>query len=106
MVTAAQFDVCAVDDPAGAKSRRLAVVLQHGVLGDLTTRIVAPLLPIGERYAMDRAAIIVEILGDSYVVAIHLMGAVPVRSLSAPLASLRDHEFSLKRAVDLVFFGN
>jgi len=106
MVTAAQFDVCDVESAAGSPSRRLAVVLQHEALAELTTRIVAPLLPIGERYAMDRAAIVVEIFGQSYIVATHLVSAVPVRSLSAPLASLREHEFRLKRAVDLVFFGN
>ncbi len=54
---------------------------------------------------VDRAAPLVEIDGARYVVAVHLLTTLPVRHLSKPITNLRDHEQTLKNAIDTVLFG-
>lgn len=82
----------------------IAVVLQDDQLGDLATRIVAPLIPI-QGHDVDRATIAVDIEGVRYLVAMHLLTTVPVRNLGRAIATLEEHERALKNAIDLVFFG-
>jgi hypothetical protein len=100
-----QFDVCRVAGGNGRGGAHLAVVLQHDSLSALSTRIVAPLLALGSRYLVNRSTPAIELEGDRYIVAAHLLATVPRRSLSEPLTNLRQKETVLKNAIDAVFFG-
>ncbi len=99
-----QYDVCPVIGLRAGSAVDLAVVLQHGQLSDLVTRVVAPLIAISG-HDVDRATIAVEIEGVRYVVAMHLLTTIPTRNLDRPIANLRDHERALKNGIDLLFFG-
>jgi toxin CcdB len=100
-----QYDVCRVVGLRSGSAVDIAVVLQDDQLSAIATRIVAPLIDVDERYVVDRAAPLVEIDGARYVVAVHLLTTLPVRNLSKPITNLRDHEQTLKNAIDTVLFG-
>ena len=102
---ARQFDVCRVKGLRAESPVDLAVVLQDDALSHLTTRVVAPLVPASAELAVDRAMPQVEIAGTRYVVAVHLLMTVPDRNLETLVATLKEHERTLKNAIDMVFFG-
>jgi hypothetical protein len=102
---ARQFDVCHVAEANGRSRSRLAVVLQHDSLSELSTRVVAPLVVVGARYRINRATPAVELNGTRYLVATHLLATVPRQSLGEPIVNLRKKEHTLKNALDAVFFG-
>ncbi len=83
----------------------LVVILQHDLLDHLTTRVVAPLLPLDETYEVDRVVPVVEVEGIRYVVAMHLVATISVRNLATMVGKLDAHEHALKSAIDMVFFG-
>jgi hypothetical protein len=83
----------------------LAVILQDETLSDLATRIVAPLVPAGDRLRVDRTTLLVDLDGVKYVIAVHLISSIPRRSLGQVVANLDSHEHQLKAAIDAVFFG-
>ncbi len=105
MVTARQFEVYGVTGLRAESPVDLVVVLQNDALNHLTTRIVAPLVPLDETYEVDRVVPAVEVEGVRYVVATHLVAAIPVRNLGRMVGTLDAHESALKNALDMVFFG-
>jgi hypothetical protein len=100
-----QFEVFRVIGLRSGSAVDLAVVLQDNTLSHLSTRIVAPLIPVEGELATDRATPIVDVTGNEYAVAVHLMTTVPTRNLGKLVARLVDNERQLKSALDLVFFG-
>lgn len=85
-----------------AESGALLVDCQSDFLDHLQTRQVAPLLDSAD--ALDQRLnppIIVE--GRSYVFAPQFLAAVPVNELKRPVAWLRDDDYAIGRALDLVF---
>lgn len=102
---AGQYDVCLVTGLTIDSAVDLAVVLQDDKLATLTTRVVAPLVPVDERYRIDRTTPMVELQGIRYAVAVHLLSTLPRRNLGPTIATLREHERTLKNAIDAVFFG-
>ena len=107
MVDAAarQFDVYRLKGLRADSAVDLAVILQDDTLGHLSTRVVAPLIPVPKDHAVERATPAFEIEGIRYMAAIHLMTTVPVRNLGTLLTSLAGRGHELKSALDLVFFG-
>jgi hypothetical protein len=67
--------------------------------------VVAPLIQIDERANIDRTTPIVEVRGVRYLVAVHLMATIPLRSLGTHVATLQTHERMLKNAINTVFIG-
>lgn len=79
----------------------IAIDCQSDLLDHLSTRFTVPLVP------PDRLPAAVpglhpsfEIDGESMVMATHLAGAIPVRALREKVASLRDREYVVQRAID------
>jgi toxin CcdB len=107
MVGAVQFDVCRVFEPGRSGSEgRLAVVLQHDMLADLSTRVVAPLIAEDDAgSATARMVPIVNVLGTRYAIAIQLCGTVPVRALGEPIANLEAEQAAIKNTIDRLFLG-
>jgi toxin CcdB len=105
VVTPSQYDVHRVVGLRAETVVDLAVVLQDDSLDHLSTRVVAPLVQIDDEAFIDRTTPVVEIHGARYLVAIHLVATIPLRSLGAQVASLRTHERAIKNAIDTLFFG-
>nr|WP_243846208.1 CcdB family protein [Rhizomicrobium palustre] len=100
-----QFDVFTNPDPASAKSHPYLVVLQSDVLDRLNTRIVAPLIPPTSLPFFERLMPVVSVEGASYVIDPTNMGAVHVRMLKNPVASLSGYRERILAAIDLVIVG-
>lgn len=83
----------------------LAVVVQDETLSHLSTRVVAPLVPVDNNFLVERATPVVEIDGVRYLMAAYLMTTIPLRNLGNVAASLKDREREIKNAIDMVFFG-
>jgi toxin CcdB len=105
VVAGKQFDVCHITGLRAGSVVDLAVVLQDDALSHLSTRVVAPLVPASEIVDVDRATPLVELDGDRYAVAMHLIMTIPVRSLGTLVGTLARDERALKNAIDTVFFG-
>ncbi len=104
-MTALQFEVYRVTGLRGGSAVDLAVVLQEDALSHLSTRVVAPLIDIGEDAVAERMTPVVEIGGHRYLVATHLLTTIPARNLNTLVASLANHERAIKNSIDTVFFG-
>jgi toxin CcdB len=102
---ARRYDVCRIVGLRAEGPVDLAVVLQDEALSDLATRVVAPLVPVGERFQVQRATPTVELDGVNYLIAVHLLTPVPRRNLGQVVANLDSLERQLKAAIDAVFFG-
>lgn len=101
-----QFDVCALR-PRVVQSlpASLVVIMQDDALSVLTTRLVAPLLHGDTVIELPVLTPAFEVDGVAYRVGVQYVTAVSTRDLSRPVASLAEHAYALKRAIDRVFFG-
>lgn len=80
--------------------------LQTDLLEVQSTRMVAPVLPadqVARRIKTLHPE--VEVNGKPFVMATHLMAAVPKTALQNPVANLADHADDITRALDLLFQG-
>lgn len=99
----AQFDVYRNPNPDSRDWAPFLVDLQHDMLGDLATRIMAPLLPASGATTLKGLSPDVQIDGARYFVSMVEMASVPVSELSSPRGDLRDYRQNLLAAVDLLF---
>lgn len=99
-----QFDVHA--NP-GSRDYPYLVDLQADLLRDLSTRLVAPLIPERMLGAVPIAILnpIVEVAGKSYVVLMQESAAVPRAALGPIAASLEYRRADLVAALDLLVTG-
>ena len=100
-----QFEVYRVKGLRAEGPIDLVVILQSDLLDHLTTRVVAPLIPVTEGYLIDRVVPEVEIEGIRYAVAMHLIATLAERNLATMVGKLNASEIVLKNAIDMVFFG-
>lgn len=100
-----QYDVCRVVGLRAEGPVDLAVILQDDTMSDFATLVIAPLVPVAERFHVQRTTPVVDIDGIGYMVAVHLLTTVPRRNLGQVVANLAGHERQLKGALDAVFFG-
>jgi hypothetical protein len=105
LVETPQFSVYRVKGLKADSAVDLAVVLQDDTLSHLSTRVIAPLIPIPKGLEVERVTPAVFIDSVRYMVAMHLLTTIPVRNLGTLVASLADQERELKNAIDAVFFG-
>ncbi len=104
-MAANQFDVFVNPDPDFSESHPYFIVLQHGVLGRLNTRIVAPLIAPRAIPFFEKLMPEVTIKGSRYVIDMTNIGVLPVQILQEPVANLESRRYDIVRAVDLVFTG-
>jgi toxin CcdB len=99
----ARFDVYA---RPGASADGYVIDLQADLLDELSTRVVAPLLPpaIAPKPARDLNPTF-EIEGKPYVLLIQFIAAVPARELRVPVASLAPSGGDITRALDILLVG-
>jgi toxin CcdB len=93
-------------DCARLPNGTLAVVLQDDVASSLLGRVVAPLVSetdIGPATRGLNPTILIE--DRRYRLKTELLGAVPLRQLSGPVANVAHHRDDIVRALDLLFTG-
>jgi hypothetical protein len=69
------------------------------------TVMVAPLYQAEDRLELEGLTPRVEIAGESYLVAVHLMAAIQQRDLGPAEASLAAYEYPIANAINRLFFG-
>ena len=96
----AQLDVYRIS------ARQYAIDCQSEQLEHLATRFVVPLLrPEDVPEHMSPLHPTFEVAGQMMVMATHLAGALPVRRLREPIASLAVHSYAIQRALDTLISG-
>jgi toxin CcdB len=96
----AQFDVHRIGDGA------FVLDCQADSLSHLTTRVVAPLMPRADvPPATSRLHPVLQFDGEAFVLATHLLTAIPVRELGPAIASLADERYTVVAALDMVITG-
>jgi toxin CcdB len=104
-MAANQFDVFVNPDPEYSESHPYFVVLQHGVLDRLNTRIVAPLIGPKTIPFFEKLMPEVSVKGSRYVIDMTNIGVLPASLLQEPVANLENRRYDIVRAIDLVFTG-
>lgn len=104
-MSARQFDVFPNPDPESAAAYPYFLVLQHDVLRDLNTRLVAPLIPPKRLPDFDRLMPAIAVKGSRYVLDVTGIGEVPTRILENPVANFEEARYEIISALDLVFTG-
>jgi toxin CcdB len=100
-----QFEVYRVIGLRSGSAVDLAIVLQDDTLSHLSTRVVAPLIPVEDDMDADRATPAVDVVDGRYIVAVHLVTTVPTRNLGNFVVTIDDRERHIKNAIDFLFFG-
>ena len=101
----AQFDVYANPSPRSRDWAPYVVDLQHDMLRDLATRIMAPLLKSTGTPTQRLGGLnpTVEIDGQRYTLSATELAAVPVSEVGDPVANLAEFRSEILAAVDLLF---
>jgi toxin CcdB len=80
--------------------------VQTDLLHGFTTRVVIPVLPAGTVPSPVAALTpAVSVDGQAHVLATHLLSAVPVAALKAPVGNLAGEADAITRALDMLFQG-
>jgi toxin CcdB len=94
-----QFDLVKLSDGS------FAVLVQADLLDATRTRVVAPLLLLKGVEATPKLHPTFEISGKTYLLATEQLGAVLVKDIKKVVTPLKDREWDIRRALDLVFVG-
>jgi len=79
---------------------------QADLLASYNSRIVAPLLrPQEAPPIMPRLNPRFHVAGEERVLMIEFLAAVPVAMLGSPVSSLAEHDYAIRRAIDMLITG-
>jgi hypothetical protein len=87
------------------KKVALAVVLQHAVLDQLRTVVVAPLLDLSDTPRIKRLHPVFKVNGSEYLIAVDLMVAIERRHIVEVVTSADQLADDIQNALDLIFIG-
>lgn len=96
-----QFDVCRLKAPHNG----LVVILQHDLLDELATRVVAPLSEDHGDTLISKLRFEVTIDGASHVVHLDRLAAIHRAAIDRPFSNLGSEQHRIKNALDLLFLG-
>ncbi len=97
----AQFDVYRNGFGEG-----LLLDCQSDLLSHLNTRLVAPLLPPDRMpQPLPRLNPLFDVDGETYMMVAQFAGAVELRELGKPVASLAEHDHAITGALDILLTG-
>lgn len=96
-----QFDVCRLNSPASG----LVLLLQHDIIDELSTRIVAPLSDKPHRHLIERLRLPVDLDGNRFIVQLDRMAAINRQAIGEKVGNLASEEQRVKNALELIFFG-
>ena len=96
----AQFDVYRIS------GHSVVVDIQCDIIGHFETRMVVPLIETAKSpRRMERLHPVLTVVGQSYVLATHLMAAVPSARLENPLTNLAADRDAIIAALDMLVTG-
>ena len=99
-----QYEICRLKGRAAPIS--LVVILQSDQLSPLKSRIAAPLIKTKTAAARFKYNPLVEFEGQHFYLAVEQLSMLPTAAVGAAVGTAAIDEFSIKRALDLVFFGS
>ena len=94
-----QFDVVRLSD------RSLALVLQADLLDGTNTVVVSPLVRDSAIKPVQRLNPIMRVGRGDFILLTEKLSAVLKNDVQAVVASLRDRDYDIRRALDIVFAG-
>ena len=101
-----QFDVVANPDPSEAAHRPFLVNLQSDLVSQLTSTVVAPLVPRGQMRGAQHLNPVVTVEGAEFWLATHELFAIDRRVLRGDArANLSNEREAIIAALDFVFTG-
>ncbi len=100
-----QFDVVANPDAEEAAHRPFLVILQSDLVSELSSTVVAPLVPRDRMAGAQRLNPIVSVEGREFWLATHELFAVDRRILRKQVANLAEDRDAIIAALDFVFIG-
>jgi toxin CcdB len=101
-----QFDVVANPDPSEAGYRPFLVNLQSDLVSQLTSTVVAPLVPRAQMRGAQHLNPIVTVNSAEFWLATHELFAIDRRVLKGgPVANLSNDRDAIIAALDFVFTG-
>ncbi|WP_375457690.1 CcdB family protein [uncultured Enterovirga sp.] len=99
-----QFSICSLKRARPSGRDRLVIVLQHDLLADLRTRVVAPLVDEGEVGSIDKLTPEIEFQGKKLRIRFDQLVTVDIQSLGSELGRI-DVQDVVMRSIDLLFTG-
>lgn len=88
------------------RNDRLVVDVQADIIPNVGTRLAIPLYDADDvPRSMQRLHPIISIDGREFVLATHLIAAVPISELGRPLGNILDQYDHIVTAIDMVFNG-
>jgi toxin CcdB len=100
-----QYATCRLKDGRSGPGPAYVLVLQRDWLADVRTRIVAPLIPLGQALAIERLHPLIEIEGTMFVIMMDRLAATDGRFLLATDHSAERIRDAITSAFDLLFTG-
>ena len=101
-----QFDVVKNSNPISRRAYPYFLVLQADLLGELSSRVVAPLVPASNLAPASVLNPVLSLPDGDFVLIVQQMAALPLASLKEPiLVNLAAHRNEILAAVDRVFVG-
>lgn len=94
-----QFDIVSLADGS------FALILQADLLDQFSWRVVAPLVSAKSFTPTRRLHLPVRIVRRDYFVIIDKLSTIHLRHMKSVVGSLKDREWDIRRALDLVFVG-
>lgn len=86
-------------------TQRRVVVLQYPGLDTGSTLLVAPLYPAEDGLVLATVTPKVRLDDEDFLIAMHLLAAVPKQELGPAEASLAAEEYPITNALNRLFFG-
>jgi toxin CcdB len=101
-----QFDIVENANPGSKRQVPYLLVLQAPLFDELTTRVVAPLIPakaFGEPLA--HLTPVISVANKSFVVSMAELAGVPLAALGPKIDSISDSRLEIISALDFLFTG-
>ncbi len=83
----------------------MVVILQADLLHAVETCVVAPLVPFADLPAIARLRPEFQIAGERYRLIVDRLSVLARKDIGAVVISVKDREWDIRRALDLVFVG-
>jgi choline dehydrogenase-like flavoprotein len=82
-----------------------ALILQADLLDHAAYRVAAPLVPAKTFKSVPKLHLPVRIARKDYVVVVDKMAAIHTKAIRIVVSSMKEREWDIRRALDLVFVG-
>ncbi len=101
-----QFDVCRLRPMTGSKrTTSFIIILQADLLDAVATCVVAPLALSSALPGLGKLRPEFIVVGQSYRLVVDRLSVILRKDISTVVASAKDREWDIRRALDLVFVG-